>query len=116
MSKCSDSAWPSIKKVQSRSLPEVHSSPAREPKTTRLLSSDSYFPIPERTSSSSARFRKEASRALRNTSESSKGFEAAAGGLTSGIDGILAMFDLPLRVGISSDTPHSHSSTELGHD
>lgn len=67
MSKWSEFAWPSIKYVQSKSLPEVHSPLASEPNTTKLVSSDVYLRIPaDKSSSSSSRVLDAASRAVGN--------------------------------------------------
>src|ERR1700734_833444 len=87
MSKWSELAPPSIKYVQSRSLPEVHSPLAREPNTTRLVSSEVYPGIFFESSwSSSSRVFRAASRQVRNRPELGSPAEVAALDSVPGIE------------------------------
>ena len=68
MTRWSEFASPSIRYVQSRSLAEVHSSLANEPKTTKLVSGDVYLPTSfESNLFNSSRFRDAARAALSKT-------------------------------------------------
>src|ERR1700675_3798335 len=85
MRRWSELAPPSTRYVQSRSLPEVHSCLAKEPKTTRLVSSDAYFGmLAESSRSSSSRFSREVSRHFCSIPELRKC--VAAVGRVSGIE------------------------------
>src|SRR5580704_7185896 len=87
MSKWSELAPPSIKYVQSRSLPEVHSPLAREPNTTRLVSSEVYPGILlESSLSSSSRVLRAASRQVRSRPELGCSAEVAAVDSMPGIE------------------------------